>query len=254
MGKLCVREFRRAGLHPLLAGRSAVVGELARRAALPSAIFDLRAPRDIERHLAGVRDHERGPRACDVPRTSRTDRSSRRQPDRGGEVLSGDAVGDVAGAAAALTELGGRIKNVIVTLGGDGPVVGFGQNVGRTIAPTPVKAVSSHGAGDCFVGALAAQVAGGASLMQAAEFANAAAAAHVSGQGAMMGALPTFRRRAARARPPPPAPVGRQRAAEHRRIIGSRRLPPRRKPVAGRILTPRRPRRKPPDWRRHRLA
>lgn len=86
MGKLCVREFRRAGLHPLLAGRSAVVGELARRAALPSAIFDLRAPRDIERHLAGVRDHERGPRACDVPRTSRTDRSSRRQPDRGGDA------------------------------------------------------------------------------------------------------------------------------------------------------------------------
>jgi ribokinase len=72
------------------------------------------------------------------------------------EMLSGDAVRDVAGAAAALTELGGRMKNVIVTLGGDGLVVRFGQNGGRTIAPKPVKAVSSHGAGDCFVGALAA--------------------------------------------------------------------------------------------------
>jgi sugar/nucleoside kinase (ribokinase family) len=54
-----------------------------------------------------------------------------------------------------------------------------------TIAPKRVEVVSSHGAGDCFVGTLAAKIARGASLMQAAEFANAAGAAHVSGQGAI---------------------------------------------------------------------
>lgn len=99
------------------------------------------------------------------------------------EMLSGDTVRDVAGAEGALTKLGRQTKNVIVTLGGDGLVVRFVEGEGRTIAPKRVKVVSSHGAGDCFVGALAAQIARGAPLLQAAEFANAAAAAHVSGQG-----------------------------------------------------------------------
>ena len=49
------------------------------------------------------------------------------------------------------------------------------------IAAKPVAVVSAHGAGDCFVGALAAKMAQGGSLRQAAEFANAAAAAHVAG-------------------------------------------------------------------------
>ena len=68
---------------------------------------------------------------------------------------------------------------------GDGLVVRFADGDGRTIAPKPVKVVSSHGAGDCFLGALAAKIASGAPLLQAAEFANATAAAHVSGQGVM---------------------------------------------------------------------
>jgi sugar/nucleoside kinase (ribokinase family) len=40
------------------------------------------------------------------------------------------------------------------------------------IAPKRVNVVSTHGAGDCFVGVLAARLAGGDFLRQAAGFAN----------------------------------------------------------------------------------
>ena len=98
------------------------------------------------------------------------------------EMLSGDPVRDWAGAASALSKIGGRIKNVIVTLGGEGLVIKSADNTVSPIAAKRVKVVSSHGAGDCFVGALAAKVASGASLAEAAEFANTAAAAHVAEQ------------------------------------------------------------------------
>ena len=47
-----------------------------------------------------------------------------------------------------------------------------------------VKAVDTTGAGDCFVGALAAQLADGASLRAALAFANAAASISVQRMGA----------------------------------------------------------------------
>ena len=96
------------------------------------------------------------------------------------EMLTGEVVRDAPGAVAALAKLGAPSQSVIVTLGGEGLVVRPGDSAPSTIAPKRVKVVSSHGAGDCFVGALAARLAQGASLMQAAEFANAAAASHVS--------------------------------------------------------------------------
>ena len=98
------------------------------------------------------------------------------------EMLSGGPIGDRGEAASALSRVGGRIKNVIVTLGGDGLVIKSADGTISAIAAKRVKVVSSHGAGDCFVGALAAKVASNASVAEAAEFANAAAAAHVSGQ------------------------------------------------------------------------
>ena len=77
-------------------------------------------------------------------------------------------------------KLGASFPNVIVTLGGEGPWVKTAEGPPTRIAPKVVKVVSTHGAGDCFVGALAATLARGGSLTQAAEFANAAAAAHVA--------------------------------------------------------------------------
>jgi len=71
---------------------------------------------------------------------------------------------------------------VIVTLGGDGLFVKTREGQVSKIASKRVKVISSHGAGDCFVGALAATLSQGASLIHAAEFANAEAARHVSGR------------------------------------------------------------------------
>jgi ribokinase len=68
---------------------------------------------------------------------------------------------------------------VIVTLGGDGLVIADAGRVTRQTAQ-PVKVVSTHGAGDAFIGALAAEWARGASLAEAAAFGQAAAALHVS--------------------------------------------------------------------------
>jgi ribokinase len=53
------------------------------------------------------------------------------------------------------------------------------------IAPgRPVKAVDTTGAGDCFVGAVAAQLAGGHSIREALAYANAAASLCVQRMGA----------------------------------------------------------------------
>jgi ribokinase len=98
------------------------------------------------------------------------------------EMLSGDPVRNPTNAASALSKIGARIRNVIVTLGGEGLVFKSADGAISTISAKKVEVSSSHGAGDCFVGALAAKVAAGVPLPEAAEFANARAAAHVAGQ------------------------------------------------------------------------
>lgn len=80
-------------------------------------------------------------------------------------------------AAADLRALGAAA--VIVTLGGDGLVLAEARAAVRQAART-VKVVSSHGAGDAFIGALSAEWARGAALPAAAAFGQAAAALHVS--------------------------------------------------------------------------
>jgi ribokinase len=69
-----------------------------------------------------------------------------------------------------------------VTLGGEGLVLKSADGAISTISAKRVEVISSRGARDCFVSALAAKVAAGVPLTEAAEFANAAAAAHVAGQ------------------------------------------------------------------------
>lgn len=68
---------------------------------------------------------------------------------------------------------------VIVTLGADGLVVCDERRL-STHPARPVKVVSSHGAGDAFIGALSAEWARGADLPAAAAFGQAAASLHVS--------------------------------------------------------------------------
>jgi ribokinase len=104
------------------------------------------------------------------------------------DLLSRPEAGlDAVRAAADLRALGP--KAVIVTLGSGGLVVAeAGAEAGaeaadggiRRQAARAVKVVSTHGAGDAFIGALAAEWARGVALPEAAAFGQAAAALHVS--------------------------------------------------------------------------
>jgi ribokinase len=68
---------------------------------------------------------------------------------------------------------------VIVTLGRGGLVIAEGRGTQKQAARV-VEVVSTHGAGDAFIGALAAEWARGVGLPEAAAFGQAAAALHVS--------------------------------------------------------------------------
>lgn len=69
---------------------------------------------------------------------------------------------------------------VIETLGGDGLHIWKSKTDWHFIPAFKVHVISTHGAGDCFVGALAARLCFGDNLKQAATYASAAAALHVS--------------------------------------------------------------------------
>ena len=77
----------------------------------------------------------------------------------------------------------GRNKVVCVTLGKRGmlALIDGGPTI---VAGRTVKAVDTTGAGDCFVGAVAAQLAGGNSIGDALDYANAAASICVQRMGA----------------------------------------------------------------------
>jgi len=83
-------------------------------------------------------------------------------------------------AEVAAADLARQVPGaVIVTLGGDGLVLAGAKDAGHYPAPR-VTVVSTHGAGDAFIGALSAEWGRNASLAEAAAFAQAAAALHVS--------------------------------------------------------------------------
>ncbi|MFB8171403.1 PfkB family carbohydrate kinase [Kitasatospora purpeofusca] len=96
-----------------------------------------------------------------------------------------DSRADTATTAAALAALG---DGAVVTLGAAGALVAAGGAVHRVPAPE-VAVVDTTGAGDVFCGALAARLAQGASLPEAAATAVAAGAFAVTALGAR-GALP----------------------------------------------------------------
>lgn len=92
---------------------------------------------------------------------------------------------DVRDMAAAVADrlLGAGVAAVVITLGGQGALVAEGRK--RTLIPgEKVSVVDTTGAGDCFVGTIAAHLARGQSLAAAAAAANRAAAAAVGAEGA----------------------------------------------------------------------
>jgi ribokinase len=96
------------------------------------------------------------------------------------EALCGSPVETAGGAAHAAQALLALVPCAIVTAGGHGLAIAERGGVKHTVPAHDVVVCSTHGAGDAFVGALAARLAGGASLATAARYANAAAALVVS--------------------------------------------------------------------------
>lgn len=92
------------------------------------------------------------------------------------EMLSGGTVNSLTEAASAAGALSTRFKTVIVTAGGNGVALCDQAGDRISLPSLPVEVVSTHGAGDSFVGTLAACLAAGADLAAALEAANQAAA------------------------------------------------------------------------------
>ena len=94
--------------------------------------------------------------------------------DLGPDVDEGEALDRLLAAGA---------RSVVLTLGGRGAVVATAHGR-QAVAALTSEVVDSTGAGDCFVGALAAGLAAGDDLVEAARYANAAAALSVRADGA----------------------------------------------------------------------
>lgn len=95
------------------------------------------------------------------------------------EMLSGVTVDSLEAARSAAAALSTPAMTVIVTAGAAG-VAAAAQDGDLALPAVPVTVVSTHGAGDTFVGVLAAAIAAGDPLVDALAEANVAAAVHVS--------------------------------------------------------------------------
>jgi ribokinase len=108
------------------------------------------------------------------------------------EMLGGGNVSSLETAACVVERLAARFRSVVVTAGGDG-VCSFDQS-GRALKLPGIKVVveSTHGAGDAFVGTLAARIAVGEPFDVALSIANREAAKLVSTPEAKRKALSRF--------------------------------------------------------------
>jgi ribokinase len=96
------------------------------------------------------------------------------------EMICGVVVTSLSAATKAAAILSDQVPAVIVTAGGLGLALAVRGEPSYAEAAHPVNLLDTHGAGDAFVGALAARWASGTLLTEAVRFANAAAALFVS--------------------------------------------------------------------------
>lgn len=89
-------------------------------------------------------------------------------------------VTDLASAKQAAVSLCAQVPSVIVTAGGDGLAWAERDQGAGAIPALSVPVVSTHGAGDMFIGTLCHALAQGADLETASKRANKAAAMHIS--------------------------------------------------------------------------
>ena len=95
-------------------------------------------------------------------------------------MLAGIPIETLADAAKAASKLKRSTRDVIVTLGGDGLLLLLRSGTEITVSAERVNVVSTHGAGDSFIGALAAKLASGATLEASTRHANRLAGYFVS--------------------------------------------------------------------------
>ena len=96
------------------------------------------------------------------------------------EAMGAPPVDSLLAAGQAATHLLRFADAVVVTAGGAGASIATRCGQPVEVAGHKVDLLSTHGAGDCFIGSLAAELAGGADLEEAARYANARAALRVS--------------------------------------------------------------------------
>jgi ribokinase len=96
------------------------------------------------------------------------------------EQLGGLQVNDLNSASAAAEKLALHYPAVVVTAGGDGVAGCENGQQPIVLQALPVKLISTHGAGDVFVGTLVSAIAFGQGFEASLRTANEAAAAHVS--------------------------------------------------------------------------
>lgn len=96
------------------------------------------------------------------------------------EMMGANTVCCLHSAADAARHLAAKFEAVIVTAGSKGLAAVAPDDSVFTLPAQKVQTLSSHGAGDAFIGALCAALVQGAALTQAAEAASHAAAVHVS--------------------------------------------------------------------------
>ncbi|EEW23706.1 PfkB family carbohydrate kinase [Rhodobacter ferrooxidans] len=98
------------------------------------------------------------------------------------EMMGAGAVCCLHSASEAAENLAGQFETVIVTAGAQGLAAWTASDERLALPAEKVTVVSSHGAGDAFIGALAASLVAGADLQTACKAAAHAAAMHVAGK------------------------------------------------------------------------
>ena len=97
------------------------------------------------------------------------------------EMFGAETVTDLASALSAARYLAADYDSVVVTAGAQGLAAWTVGDAQIMLPARKVRVQSTHGAGDCFTGTLAAAIAEGKSLHDACIRASDAAAAHVAG-------------------------------------------------------------------------
>ena len=99
----------------------------------------------------------------------------------GAEMMGSEKICGLPAAADAARKLSDQFESVVVTAGAQGLAAISATDELLVLPAEKVTVVSSHGAGDAFIGALAARLISGATLQDACRAASVAAARHVAG-------------------------------------------------------------------------